>query len=191
MSRRWPVLLLVLPVVLAGCSQAPPPSPPASATTSSATVTSSSTTPPPDPCDLAARGIVTFCGYGPFRYGMDVDAAIAAGTRAGYVLQEGPVCATLIGDGISVILRDQRLIAVQVTAPGIRTDTEVGVGVTEGAVRRAYGTVIDQPERIVVTGPHERAAAFSIDPTSRTVGTYAVGLGTAVTSPAMCGRPRA
>ena len=92
---------------------------------------------------------VTTAGYGPAKIGMTVEqASQALGTR---LVSDGPVddpeCHYLRPEpavkGLWFMISNDRVVRVEVNAPGIMTKSGLGVGQTEEYVKRALGPSVE------------------------------------------------
>jgi len=90
-------------------------------------------------------------GVGAFRIGMSLDAVRSAigdrGARLeGVEPDEVDDCSYLLSRstpaGIGLMFAHGRVVRIDITAPGIRTASGIGIGSTETDVKRAYGSRI-------------------------------------------------
>src|SRR5689334_1335388 len=89
---------------------------------------------------------ITSAGYGPAKIGMSVaDASKALGTK---LVAEGPIdnpeCHYLRPepaiDGLWFMVSNDRVVRIEVNAPGIKTKSGLGVGDSEAHVKKVLGS---------------------------------------------------
>ena len=104
---------------------------------------------------LAADWTITTAGYGPVKIGMSIEEAQRA--LGAKLVAEGPVdepaCHYLrpepAVEGLWFMISDERVVRIEVNAPGITTRSGVGVGDSEARVKEILPSIEVTPHKYV------------------------------------------